>query len=103
MTTRRCCLGALPRPNADLQQALDARTRSIDRLPSIGQEKARNPRLGKQRTLAEFEQFMADLKLPYPKFIDYAAPGNRLCGVCPEDLPQQMQAYCQRMSDSPQG
>jgi glyoxylase-like metal-dependent hydrolase (beta-lactamase superfamily II) len=73
------------------------------RVSSIGQEKARNPRLGKQRTLADFEQLMAGLNLPYPKFIDHAVPGNRLCGVCPDDLPQQMQAYCQRMSDSPQG
>lgn len=70
---------------------------------SIGQEKARNPRLGGQRTLAEFVQLMAELKLPYPKFIDHAVPGNRLCGVCPDDLPEQLQAYCQRMTDSPQG
>jgi len=70
---------------------------------SIAQEKARNPRLGQQRTLAEFEAIMAGLNLPYPKFIDHAVPGNRQCGVCPDDLPQQMQAYCQRMTDSPQG
>ena len=73
------------------------------RVSSIGQEKARNPRLGKARTLAEFEQLMAGLNLPYPKFIDHAMPGNRLCGVCPADLPQHMQAYCQRMGNSPQG
>jgi sulfur dioxygenase len=73
------------------------------RVSSIGQEKARNPRLGAGRTLAEFEQIMAGLNLPYPKFIDHAVPGNRLCGVCPDDLPEQLQAYCQRMSDSPQG
>ncbi len=73
------------------------------RVSTIGQEKARNPRLGRQRTLEEFEQLMAGLNLPYPKFIDYAVPGNRLCGVCPDDLPQHMQAYCERMTDSPQG
>ena len=73
------------------------------RVSSIGQEKARNPRLGQQRTSAEFEQIMAGLKLPYPKFIDHAVPGNRACGVCPADLPQELQAYCQRMSESPQG
>ena len=72
-------------------------------MSSIGQEKARNPRLGQQRTSAEFEQIMAGLKLPYPKFIDLAVPGNRACGVCPADLPQELQAYCQRMSESPQG
>lgn len=73
------------------------------RVSSIGQEKLRNPRLGQQRTLAEFEQVMAGLKLPYPRFIDHAVPGNRQCGICPDDLPQQLAAYCQRMSDSTQG
>ena len=46
---------------------------------------------------------MAELKLPYPKFIDWAVPGNRQCGVCPEDVPTQMQAYCGRMTESAQG
>jgi len=70
---------------------------------SIGQEKARNPRLGNARSLQAFEQIMAGLNLPYPKFIDHAVPGNRQCGVCPEDLPEQMQAYCGKMTESPQG
>lgn len=70
---------------------------------AIGQEKARNPRLGKQRTRAEFVQIMAELKLPYPKFIDHAVPGNRQCGVCPDDLPEQLQGYCHSMTQSVQG
>lgn len=70
---------------------------------AIGQEKARNPRLGQQRPLAEFVTLMAGLNLPYPKFIDHAVPGNRQCGVCPTDLPTQLQAYCARMTESPQG
>ncbi|MDQ6627238.1 MAG: MBL fold metallo-hydrolase [Pseudomonadota bacterium] len=70
---------------------------------SIGQEKRRNPRLGHGRSLDEFKAIMSGLDLPYPKFIDYAVPGNRLCGVCPEDLPEQMREYCGRMADSPQG
>jgi sulfur dioxygenase len=73
------------------------------RVSSIGQEKARNPRLGKGRTLQEFERLMADLNLPYPKFIDHAVPGNRLCGVCPDNLPVLMKAYCERMGESLQG
>jgi glyoxylase-like metal-dependent hydrolase (beta-lactamase superfamily II) len=73
------------------------------RVSSIAQEKARNPRLGQNRSQAEFEQIMAGLNLPYPKFIDYAVPGNRQCGVCPTDLPEQLQAYCTRMTDSVQG
>lgn len=73
------------------------------RVSSIGQEKRRNPRLGRGRTLAEFKAIMAGLNLPYPKFIDYAVPGNRLCGECPDNLPEQMREYCEQMADSPQG
>jgi sulfur dioxygenase len=73
------------------------------RVSSIGQEKRRNPRLGAGKTQVEFEQIMAGLNLPYPKFIDWAVPGNRQCGVCPDDVPTQMQAYCGRMTESAQG
>lgn len=73
------------------------------RVSSIAQEKARNARLGKNKSLEEFRQIMADLNLPYPKFIDYAVPGNRGCGVCPPDLPEHLQHYCEQMSHSPQG
>ena len=88
---------------SDEQLVYPAHDYSDRRVSSIGQEKARNPRLGKNRTLAEFEQIMGSLNLPYPKFIDFAVPGNRQCGVCPDDLPQQMKAYCERMTASPQG
>lgn len=70
---------------------------------SIAQERRRNPRLGKGRSLEEFRQIMADLRLPYPTFIDHAVPGNRRCGVCPADLPEQLADYCRQMSASPQG
>lgn len=70
---------------------------------TVAQEKARNPRLGAGKTLEQFREIMAGLNLPYPKFIDYAVPGNRACGVCPQDLPEQLQAYCMRMAQSPQG
>lgn len=70
---------------------------------SIAQERSRNPRVGAGRTLAEFERIMAGLNLPYPKFIDHAVPGNRQCGTCPSDLPQDLQKYCGPMSESPQG
>ena len=73
------------------------------RVSTIVQERERNPRLGGDRTLEEFERLMAELKLPYPKFIDYAVPGNRACGVCPEGLPDELRAYCGRMTESPQG
>ena len=70
---------------------------------SIAQEKRRNPRLGEDRTLEEFRNIMANLNLPYPKFMDYAVPGNKQCGVCPRDLPENLQKYCQQMTESPQG
>ena len=70
---------------------------------SIAQERERNPRLGGDRTRDEFIALMAELKLPYPKFIDYAVPGNRQCGVCPENLPENLKAYCQAMERSRQG
>jgi sulfur dioxygenase len=70
---------------------------------SIAQEKMRNPRLGSGKTLEEFREIMAKLNLPYPKFIDHAVPGNRQCGVCPADLPQNLAQYCGQMTESPQG
>ena len=73
------------------------------RVSSIAQEKQRNPRLGAGRSVDAFVQLMADLKLPYPKFIDHAVPGNRQCGVCPTELPDEMKAYCDRMTESRQG
>lgn len=73
------------------------------RVSSIAQEKKRNPRLGADRSLDEFKELMANLKLPYPKFIDYAVPGNRQCGVCPPDVPDNLQKYCRQMTQSPQG
>jgi glyoxylase-like metal-dependent hydrolase (beta-lactamase superfamily II) len=73
------------------------------RVSSIAQERKRNPRLGGERTLEEFRSIMANLNLPYPKFIDHAVPGNRQCGVCPSDLPDNLEKYCRQMTQSPQG
>lgn len=69
----------------------------------IGQEKARNPRITAETTAEQFLKTMNELDLPYPNFIDYAVPGNRLCGKCPEDLPQKMSQYCEQMTGSQQG
>jgi len=30
-------------------------------------------------------------------------PGNRQCGACPHELPQELQKYCGEMAQSPQG
>lgn len=70
---------------------------------SIAQEKKRNPRLGGDKSIEQFRDIMARLNLPHPKFMDYAVPGNRKCGVCPPDLPDHLERYCRQMSDSPQG
>ncbi|WP_352311005.1 MBL fold metallo-hydrolase [Psychrobacter sp. W2-37-MNA-CIBAN-0211] len=70
---------------------------------SINQEKKRNPRLGGDTTIEEFKVIMDNLNLPYPKFIDYAVPGNQQCGVCPDDLPDNLASYCRQMTQSPQG
>jgi hypothetical protein len=70
---------------------------------SIAKEKQRNPRLGDGKPLQVFMDIMGSMDLPYPKFIDFALPGNRACGVCPEDIPEHLQEYCQQISNSRQG
>lgn len=61
---------------------------------SIAQEKNRNPRLALDKTEAEFVRIMAELKLPYPKKIDFAVPGNQLCGECPPNVPEEYRKPC---------
>jgi sulfur dioxygenase len=73
------------------------------RISTIAQERARNPRLGGDRSLEEFLDIMAKLDLPYPGFIDYAVPANKQCGRCPEGLPPHLEKYRQEMAPSPQG
>ncbi|MES9856350.1 MAG: MBL fold metallo-hydrolase [Sedimenticola sp.] len=63
------------------------------RVSSIAQEQVRNPRLGGGRPEHEFVKIMNEMDLPYPKFIDYALPGNRQCGVCPPDIPAHLLQY----------
>lgn len=70
---------------------------------SIDQERTRNPRLGGDRDIDSFVELMANLDLPYPKFIDHAVPGNRACGVCPSDLPDALSGYCPPTAGSRQG
>ncbi|HSR02322.1 MAG TPA: MBL fold metallo-hydrolase [Methylophilaceae bacterium] len=70
---------------------------------SVIQEKINNPRLGGNKSFDEFKEIMSGLNLPYPKFIDYAVPGNKLCGVCPENLPENLEMYCGQMTESLQG
>jgi glyoxylase-like metal-dependent hydrolase (beta-lactamase superfamily II) len=50
------------------------------RVSSVGQERARNPRLGGGKSIEEFVAIMAGLDLPRPKKMDVAVPANRECG-----------------------
>lgn len=70
---------------------------------SIAQEMERNPRVRRGTSVEDFAAIMSGLNLPYPKFIDYAVPGNRGCGECPADLPRHLSQYCDAMAASPQG
>ena len=47
---------------------------------TVGQEKARNPRLGGGKSVDEFVAIMAGLNLPRPTKMDIAVPANRGCG-----------------------
>lgn len=73
------------------------------RVSSIEQEKTRNPQIGGQKSLEEFAKSMQAIKLAYPKFIDYAVSGNRACGICPSDVPDHLQQYCEAMGENRQG
>lgn len=53
--------------------------------------------------LAEFVEIMAAIGLRYPKFIDHAVPGNRVCGVCPRGVPEDLEdleQYFERIAHS---
>ena len=63
---------------------------------TILQEKKRNPRLGNNKSLSEFVNIMDNMDLPYPRKIDFAVPGNELCGNCPKDVPEKYRAPCEK-------
>lgn len=73
------------------------------RVSTIEQEKTRNPNIGNRKSREEFVKIMQGMKLSYPKFIDYAVPGNKACGTCPPDVPENLQQYCESMGVSHQG
>lgn len=65
-------------------------------ITTIAQEKQRNPRLGNNKSEAEFVAIMNGMDLPYPRKIDFAVPGNQLCGVCPDNVPEQYRKPCDK-------
>jgi glyoxylase-like metal-dependent hydrolase (beta-lactamase superfamily II)/rhodanese-related sulfurtransferase len=48
---------------------------------TVAEEKQHNPRLGMSRSLADFNQLMAALNLPYPRKMDASVPVNLACGL----------------------
>jgi sulfur dioxygenase len=52
---------------------------------TIGEERAFNPRL-RVKSVAEYEQLMADLHLPNPKMMDVAVPANMRVGLPQEEI-----------------
>lgn len=67
-------------------------------ITTIGQEKQRNPRLGIGKTEEEFVAIMNGLDLPYPRKIDFAVPGNTMCGECPDNVPEEYRGPCDTKS-----
>ena len=61
---------------------------------SIGQEKERNPRLGKGKSLAEFVAIMDNLNISKPKKMHFAVPSNMMCGECSDNIPDEVKEYC---------
>jgi len=61
---------------------------------TIAQEVKRNPRLGGGKSKEDFVKIMDNLDLPYPKKIDFAVPGNLVCGDCPKDVPESVRGAC---------
>ena len=62
---------------------------------TIGQEKRRNPRIGRGKSQQAFVEIMNKLDLPYPRKIDFAVPGNEACGECPENVPERYRGPCE--------
>jgi glyoxylase-like metal-dependent hydrolase (beta-lactamase superfamily II)/rhodanese-related sulfurtransferase len=62
-----------------------------DTVSTIGEEKHFNPRL-QVRSVDEYVELMANLKLPNPKMMDVAVPANMHVGLHQEDLAKQGRA-----------
>src|SRR4249919_2411788 len=59
-----------------------------DTVSTIGEEKRYNPRL-QVRSVDEYVELMANLKLPNPKMMDVAVPANMHVGLHQDDLAKQ--------------
>lgn len=74
-----------------LYPAHDYRGRTVT---TVAEEKAFNPRLGRDRDVADFVAIMEALDLKYPARIDIAVPANRVSGLIdtPSDEPSPVAA-----------
>ena len=62
---------------------------------TIAQERQRNPRLTDSIEREQFIKIMDNLDLPYPHKIEYALPGNKQCGQCPDNIPPGTERLCE--------
>jgi len=66
-----------------------------DTVSTIGEERRYNPRL-QVRSVDEYIELMANLKLPNPKMMDVAVPANMHVGLHQDDLAKQGQSLSAR-------
>ena len=66
-----------------------------DTVSTIGEEKRFNPRL-QVRSVDEYVELMANLKLPNPKMMDVAVPANMHVGLHQDDLARQGLSFTAR-------
>ncbi|GAC1339503.1 MAG: MBL fold metallo-hydrolase [Bradyrhizobium sp.] len=66
-----------------------------DTVSTIGEEKRFNPRL-QVRSVEEYIELMANLKLPNPKMMDVAVPANMHVGLHQDDLAKQGLSFTAR-------
>ena len=69
-----------------------------DTVSTIGEEKRYNPRL-QVRSVDEYIELMANLKLPNPKMMDVAVPANMHVGLHQDELAKQGLALSARRGD----
>ncbi len=69
-----------------------------DTVSTIGEERRYNPRL-QVRSVDEYIELMANLKLPNPKMMDVAVPANMHVGLHQEELAKQGLALTARDAD----
>jgi glyoxylase-like metal-dependent hydrolase (beta-lactamase superfamily II)/rhodanese-related sulfurtransferase len=68
-----------------------------DTVSTIGEEKRYNPRL-QVRSVDEYVELMANLKLPNPKMMDVAVPANMHVGLHQEELAKEGLAFTARQA-----